>query len=32
VLEWQLRDALLPVLIAGELRVKDVERIVGRCI
>ena len=26
----QLRDALLPKLISGELRVKDAERIVGR--
>lgn len=26
-----LRDALLPKLISGELRVKDAERIVGRC-
>jgi type I restriction enzyme S subunit len=27
-----LRDALLPKLISGELRVPDVERIVGRCL
>ena len=27
-----LRDALLPRLISGELRVPDVERIVGRCV
>jgi type I restriction enzyme, S subunit len=27
-----LRDALLPKLISGELRVPDAERIVGRCI
>jgi len=25
-----LRDALLPKLISGELRVKDVERFIGR--
>jgi type I restriction enzyme S subunit len=28
----QIRDALLPKLISGELRVPDAERIVGRCI
>jgi type I restriction enzyme S subunit len=27
-----LRDALLPKLISGEIRVKDAERIAGRCI
>jgi len=27
-----LRDTLLPKLISGEIRVKDAERIVGRCI
>jgi type I restriction enzyme S subunit len=27
-----LRDALLPKLISGELRVKDAERIVGRAV
>ena len=27
-----LRDALLPKLISGELRVPDAERIVGRCL
>jgi type I restriction enzyme S subunit len=27
-----LRDALLPKLISGELRVPDAERIVGRCV
>ena len=27
-----LRDTLLPKLISGELRVPDVERIVGRCV
>lgn len=27
----ELRDALLPKLLSGELRVPDVERIVGRC-
>ncbi len=27
-----LRDALLPKLISGELRVQDAERIVGRCL
>lgn len=27
-----LRDALLPKLISGELRVRDAERIVGRCV
>lgn len=26
-----LRDALLPKLVSGELRIKDVERIIGRC-
>jgi type I restriction enzyme S subunit len=26
-----LRDALLPKLISGELRIPDVERIIGRC-
>ena len=26
-----LRDALLPKLVSGELRIRDVERIVGRC-
>jgi type I restriction enzyme S subunit len=28
----ELRDALLPKLISGELRVPDAERIVGRCL
>jgi len=27
-----LRDALLPRLISGELRLLDAERIVGRCV
>jgi len=27
-----LRDALLPKLISGELRVMDAERIAGRCV
>ena len=27
-----LRDAVLPKLISGELRVPDAERIVGRCL
>jgi type I restriction enzyme S subunit len=26
-----LRDALLPKLVSGELRIRDVERIIGRC-
>jgi len=26
-----LRDALLPKLLSGEIRVKDAERIAGRC-
>lgn len=32
VLERRLRDALLPKLISGEIRVKDAERIVGRAV
>ena len=27
-----MRDALLPKLISGELRVKDAERIIGECV
>jgi hypothetical protein len=32
VLEGRLRQALLPTLISGELRVPDAERIVGRAL
>jgi type I restriction enzyme R subunit len=32
VLRQRLRDALLPKLISGELRVKDAEKFIGRAV